>query len=106
MDDLTRLVEIEEIKRLKGRYSRAVVAGGGGQFAGLGRAMARSFAAAGMRVAVLDLSADAAETAAEEIRGLGVEAIGLGADVRELDHMHQAADAVTSAFGACNILCA
>ena len=33
MDDLTRLVEIDEIKRLKGRYSRAVDAGLWDEFA-------------------------------------------------------------------------
>ncbi len=84
----------------------AVVVGGAGLGAGLGFAMARQFAVAGMRVAVLDIDADAAAKAADALQSEGVEAIGLVADVTDLQSLRFAAAGVDETLGQCNILCA
>lgn len=54
-----------------------------GAAAGIGRAAARAFAAAGASVVLADLSGDRGEAAAAEIRADGAEAIFVAADVAE-----------------------
>ena len=56
----------------------ALITGGAG---GIGVAVARRFAAAGACVALADIRADAAESAAEDLRKSGYRAIGLAGDV-------------------------
>ena len=56
---------------------------GAGQ--GIGRGIARAFAARGARLVLSDLNADTAEAAAAELRAQGVEAHALRADVRQAD---------------------
>ena len=84
----------------------AVVTGGAGQTAGLGRGLVRGFAESGMRIAVLDVDTRAASALASELRGDGVDAIGLEADVTSPASLDSAASEVASTFGACNVLCA
>jgi NAD(P)-dependent dehydrogenase (short-subunit alcohol dehydrogenase family) len=84
----------------------AVVVGGAGTQVGLGRALVKGFAAAGMRVAVVDRDGDAAEALAEELATAGVEAIGVRADVTVPSSLADAASEVRRAFGSCNVLCA
>lgn len=62
------------------RGEAAIVTGGG---AGIGKGIARLFAAAGAAVAVSDLKAEAAEAVAAEIREAGGRAIGLACDVTD-----------------------
>ena len=64
------------MKDLAGRT--AVITGGG---SGLGAAMARTFAAEGMRIVVADIAHDQAESVAKELRESGASALACPADV-------------------------
>jgi len=90
--------------RLRG--GTAVVTGGAGQAAGLGRELIAGFARAGMRVAVLDLDGAAAEALADRLRSDGVDAVGIPVDVTDPETLVQAADRVRRELGACNVLAA
>ena len=79
----------------------AVVVGGG---QGIGRGVALALAREGMDIAVLDIEADAAESVADEIRGLGVRAVGLRADVTNTDYLNAAAREVTHVLGPVHVL--
>ncbi len=59
--------------------SVAIVTGAG---QGAGRGIARQLARAGALVAAADLSGGAAESTAEELRGLGARSVGIEADAR------------------------
>ena len=83
-------------KRLARRV--AVVTGGGGA---IGAAIAKAFAAEGCELAVLDLDAAAAQTAA---RAIGVRALGLGCDVTRADAVADAFEAVVRRFGGVDIV--
>lgn len=84
----------------------AVVTGGAGEVAGLGGALVRQFAEAGMRVAILDIDGAAAERLAKLVRSTGGDALGLQVDVTDLDALIHAADRVRETYGQCNVLCA
>jgi len=75
---------------------------GAGQ--GAGRAIALMFARHGGAVAVNDYVADRAEAVAEEIRAAGGKAIGVQADVSDLDSVRAMASHVASALGPVTIL--
>jgi NAD(P)-dependent dehydrogenase (short-subunit alcohol dehydrogenase family) len=81
----------------------AVVTGGG---SGLGAATAHAFAAEGMRVAVLDINREAAETVAAGLVEAGTEALGRAVDVADRASLDAAAAEVADRFGACNVLAA
>lgn len=80
---------------------RSVVVTGASK--GIGKGIARVFAAAGARVAILARHADQAEAAAAEI---GHGAIALAADVTDAASLAAAAQAVGAAFGGVDVLCA
>jgi NAD(P)-dependent dehydrogenase (short-subunit alcohol dehydrogenase family) len=87
---------------LEGRI--AVVTGGG---SGLGAAMCRMFAAAGMTVAALDLDeGNALATAAALADEFGVPTIGLGVDVGDTESVATSAEHVSRLLGGCDVLCA
>ena len=75
----------------------AVVTGGA---SGLGRATAQAIAAAGGKVAILDLNAELAEQAAAE---LGGDAAAFAVDVTKAESAEAAIDAVMERFGAIHI---
>lgn len=79
----------------------AVVTGGGGVLCAM---FAKALAKAGAKVAVLDLRADAAEQVAKEIEQDGGTAIGVAANVLELDSLQAAHDLIEQKLGACDIL--
>jgi NAD(P)-dependent dehydrogenase (short-subunit alcohol dehydrogenase family) len=81
----------------------AVVTGGG---SGLGAALAGLWAAEGMRVAVLDIDATAAERTAETLRSQGTEAFSAGVDVSDRAALDAAATRVDEVFGPVNVVCA
>ena len=74
----------------------AIVTGGA---SGLGGATARAMAAAGARVAILDVNRDAAETAAREIGGLAV-----ACDVADAEEGERAMAAARAAHGTARVL--
>jgi NAD(P)-dependent dehydrogenase (short-subunit alcohol dehydrogenase family) len=79
----------------------AVVTGGAGV---LCAEMCRALTAAGVRVAVLDLNTEAAETLAKELCASGAESIGLACNVLERSSIEAAAKAVLDHFGRIDIL--
>src|SRR5260221_13104953 len=80
---------------------KTAVISGAASARGIGRATARLFASQGARVAILDLDAAAAKSAAEE---LGPDHIGLGCDVGDLTSCRQAAEHAIATFGKRDIL--
>ena len=80
----------------------AVVTGGG---AGLGRAMALTFAAQGMDIAIADVDMAAADATAGEIRAKGVRALTATVDVTDRAAMGAFADRVFGELGGAHILC-
>ena len=79
----------------------AVITGGGGV---LGGSMAISLAEAGVKVVILDLHKEAAESRAQEIIGLGGEAIGLAGNVLDQDNLELVKEDVLSKWGTVDIL--
>jgi NAD(P)-dependent dehydrogenase (short-subunit alcohol dehydrogenase family) len=78
-----------------------VVTGGGGI---LCSTMAKALAAQGAKVAILDLHPENAQTVVEEIREEGGTAIGVKANVLEIESLRAAHSEVKSQFGNCDIL--
>src|SRR5438045_4392008 len=79
----------------------AVVTGGGN---GIGAATCRAFAAQGVRVAVLDRDAAAAQRVAGEIAGRGSNASAHGLDVADRAAFNAAASEIAAAAGGIDIL--
>ena len=86
-------------ENLKGRV--AVVTGGGGILCG---SFAKTLAAQGCKVAVLDLNKEAAQAVADEINASGGTAMAVGCNVLETESMQKARDEINEKFGTCDIL--
>ncbi|MEQ8859503.1 MAG: SDR family NAD(P)-dependent oxidoreductase [Pseudomonadales bacterium] len=80
----------------------AFVTGGA---SGLGLAMVRAFAAAGMKVAVADVEIHALEQVAAEFAASNGAVITLPLDVTDRTAMERAADATEQAFGNVHVVC-
>jgi len=76
-----------------------------GAGSGMGRAMARRFAAEGARVAATDIDAGRATAIAEEIRGDGGAASAFTIDVADSGSVGAAVDAALAELGRIDILC-
>ena len=85
--------------RLEGQV--AIVTGGG---AGIGRAIARTFAGAGAAVVVSDLRPDDADEAANEIQRSGGRAVAVACDVTEPDDLARLVDTANERFGSLTTL--
>jgi len=88
------------MKDLAGKV--AFVTGGA---SGMGLAMVRAFAAAGMKVAVADIEQKALDAVAAEFAGSNTELITLKVDVTDREAMSRAADATEAAFGKVHVVC-
>jgi NAD(P)-dependent dehydrogenase (short-subunit alcohol dehydrogenase family) len=80
---------------------RAVVVTGAS--AGVGRAVARAFGAAGARVALLARTREALENAAAEVRDAGGDALVLPLDVADAAAVDRAADEVARTWGGVDV---
>ena len=72
---------------------------------GLGRAIAQAFAAAGCRVAVLDVDRETAEETAELLRASGSDAVAVGVDIGVEREVQEAVSAVVDRFGRLDVAC-
>lgn len=87
------------MRKLEGKT--VVVTGGGG---GIGGATCRRFAAEGARVAVLDLSLDAALKVADEIHEKGGQALALRCDITNRAEVETALEQVQAQLGPVDVL--
>ncbi len=76
-----------------------------GGASGIGFAMARAFAAAGMKVAIADVEQEALDAAVAKLKEGNADVLGICLDVRDRDAMEAAAATVTEAFGPVHVLC-
>ena len=81
---------------------KAVLVTGGSS--GLGRTLAEAFAAAGAKVAVVGLEADAVARAEAELRAAGADALGLAADITQQADVDRTLAAVVERFGRLDVL--
>ncbi|MFB7742675.1 SDR family NAD(P)-dependent oxidoreductase [Streptomyces sp. NPDC056132] len=76
-----------------------------GAASGIGLAMARRFAAEGLKVVLADVEEGALEKAAGQLREDGAEVLARTVDVSERDSVFALADAAYERFGAVHVLC-
>jgi len=76
-----------------------------GAASGIGRALASRFAAAGMKLAIVDIEAGPLENAARELRDAGAEVLSSRIDVSDGAAMESLANEVLDAFGAVHVVC-
>jgi NAD(P)-dependent dehydrogenase (short-subunit alcohol dehydrogenase family) len=79
----------------------AVITGGA---SGIGLATARRLAREGMRLVLADIERPALDTALEEVRGLGADALGALTDVEDREQVERLAEQTFERFGASHLL--
>ncbi len=80
----------------------AVITGGA---SGLGLAMARRFAAEGVKLVLADIEEDALRRVETEFRKAGVPVIGIWTDVSRAQDVERLAEKALASFGAVHLLC-
>lgn len=76
-----------------------------GAASGIGLAMAKRFAAAGMNVVLADVEEPRLDEAVASVAGLGGSTIGVTTDVSSAESVDRLRDAALDAFGAVHVLC-
>jgi NAD(P)-dependent dehydrogenase (short-subunit alcohol dehydrogenase family) len=76
-----------------------------GAASGIGRALVDRFAAAGMKVVLADVEAEALEKAEAEVQSTGAEALAVVTDVSKRAEVDALAEAVADRFGGTHVLC-
>jgi NAD(P)-dependent dehydrogenase (short-subunit alcohol dehydrogenase family) len=76
-----------------------------GAASGIGKALARRFGEAGMKVVLADVEQTALASAGEELRAAGIDCISVLTDVRRESDVVRLADAAERAYGAVHVLC-
>ncbi len=85
-------------------FSGRVAAITGGA-SGIGFAMAKRFAAEGMKIVIGDIEAGALESAAESLRAAGAEVVAVVCDVTDQAQVDAMAQAAVDAFGGVHVFC-
>jgi NAD(P)-dependent dehydrogenase (short-subunit alcohol dehydrogenase family) len=88
-----------DLSQFKDRH--VFVAGGS---TGINFGIAQAFARAGSRVTVMSRSSDKVQGAADDLRSLGAQALGIPADVRQPEAVQQAFRAAHDKFGEIDVL--
>lgn len=78
-----------------------VITGGAGA---IGRALGRSFGAAGAKVAILDLPSSPLEAAREELARAGVETLALPCDITDRGQVEASVASIRESFGSIGVL--
>jgi NAD(P)-dependent dehydrogenase (short-subunit alcohol dehydrogenase family) len=79
----------------------AVITGGG---SGIGKALALAAAKRGMQLALLDIQSDALAQCVDELRQIGVNVMGITADVSDSSAMQTVADQIEKRYGAIHLV--
>jgi NAD(P)-dependent dehydrogenase (short-subunit alcohol dehydrogenase family) len=93
-------LEHRDMRELAGKT--AFVTGGA---SGIGFALGRTFAEAGMQVMLADIEGDALLAAVEDLRGVGPAVKGVTCDVADPDSVEHAAKTTFAAFGNVHLVC-
>lgn len=80
----------------------AVVTGGA---SGIGLGMAKALASAGARLVLADIESEAAETAAQDLRDDGADAVGIACDVADPSSVDALCEETLSTYGGVHVLC-
>ncbi len=76
-----------------------------GAASGIGRAMARTFGEAGMRVVMADVEGTSLEQARKDVAAAGIEAVAHVCDVSQADAVSGLAEVAKDAFGGIHVVC-
>jgi NAD(P)-dependent dehydrogenase (short-subunit alcohol dehydrogenase family) len=76
-----------------------------GDASGIGLALGRAFAEAGMKVMLADIETDALSTAVKSLHNVGPDVRGVVCDVTDPGSVEQAANASYEAFGRVHVVC-
>lgn len=76
-----------------------------GGASGIGLAMARRFAAEGMKIVIADIEQGALDAAVEDLKGRNADVLGILLDVRDRAAFAAAAEQVRATFGDVHVLC-
>lgn len=83
-------------------HKRTAIVTGGSR--GIGLAIARAFAEAGMQVGILSARQESAAAAAQSLSNAGLSCVGVACDVSDLDSVRRAIQSVSEHFGGIDVV--